>query len=246
MRLSTEGARRRALLALCAAAAVAGCGSEGTLEPGGPSIAGAWTARVPAGSPSDSLLLVLADSGTAVTGVGYLSSMRPSVLGGEGTLVEDHLMLALGNGTEPGAQARVELSLQRADDRFEGTATVLGTAYPIQLRRAALGSGPAAGNWVLATVREPSPAAAIPFDTLRLDAIGSAHRGFANASCGYSVPGAVGESGGWIRVEYFSASGYGPPCNPPMRDSLQLVGDTLVRRTALVGGATREELYRRR
>ncbi|MHB1071573.1 MAG: hypothetical protein ACYC3Q_01995 [Gemmatimonadaceae bacterium] len=241
-----SGARRRAVMALCAAATVAACGSDATLEPNGPSIEGAWTARVPAGSPGDSLLLLLDDSGTVVTGVGYLSPLRPSILGGVGTLVENHLMLALGKGTQPAAQATVDLSLQRADDRFVGTATVLGTAYPIQLRRAALGSGPAAGNWVLTAIREPSPAVEIPFDTLRLDALGSAHRGFANGGCGYSVPGAVGESGGWVRVEYFSASGYGFSCNPPLRDSLQVVGDTLVRRTALAGGATREELYRRR
>lgn len=246
-----RGAPARAVLALYAGAvmmAVAACGSEAALEPTGPSIEGAWTARIPVGSPADSLLLVLDDSGTVVTGVGYLSPMRPAVLGGVGTLVEDHLMLSLTSASPSGGQATVDLSLQRAEDanRFDGTATVLGTTYPVQLRRAALGSGPAAGNWVLTTVREPSPAATIPFDTLRLDPLGSAHRGFANASCGYSVPGAVGESGGWVRVEYFSASGYGPPCNPPMRDSLQLVGDTLVRRTALVGGATREELYRRR
>lgn len=248
MRLSSGGARLRAVIAVCAGVVmvvVAACGSEETVGPQGPSIEGAWTARVPVGSPGDSLLLVLDDSGTVVTGVGYLSPMRPSVIGGVGTLVEDHLMLALTGPTTSGGQVTVDLSLQRTEERFEGTATVLGTAHPIQLRRAALGSGPAAGNWVLAAIREPTPGT-IPFDTLRLDALGSAHRGFANVTCGYSVPGAVGEAGGWVRVEYFSASGYGPPCNPPLRDSLQLVGDTLVRRTALATGGLREELYRRR
>ncbi len=247
MRPSKVGAWLRAVASLCAALVVGACGTEETVgPPEGPSIDGAWTARLQAGGAGDSLLLVLDDSGTVVTGVGYLSSLRPSVIGGRGTLVEDHLMLPLGSGNQSGDEAEVQLSLQRVEEQFGGTATVRGTVYPVQLRRATLGSGPAEGNWVLATVRDPAGGNAIPFDTLRLDALGSAHRGFANAACGYSVPAAVGQSGGWVRVEYFSAAGYGPPCAPPLRDSLQLLGDTLVRRTALTGGGTREELYRRR
>lgn len=236
-------ALRGALLVAATCVSIAACGTEDPVAVNGPSIAGAWTTRLPVGEASDSLMLLLADSATAVTAIGYFSSLRATTIGGAGTITEGHLYLALGSASGAGAAVTLTISADRDGDAFSGVAVAFGQSYPIQLRRAA-NAGALAGTWVLATTR--GGAAVATADTVVLEATGGAHRGFAGASCGWSVPGAAHAAAGWVHAEYFSSFGYGPPCAPPTRDSLQVVGDTLVRRTALTGGATREELYLRR
>jgi len=219
---------------LIAAALLTGCGAA--TEPAlVPSMTGVWVGLSPPSTSSDSIVIVLEEQGSAISGYAYYVPLIS--------------FLEQIQGQRSGGQTSLQHGGTTYAAEFEGCDQLhlRSDASPsIHLIRLSPPGGGLAGPWVLAISRLNGVNRQVEMsDTLLLNTDGRARRASARNGCYFNSPGTFRRAGNLVEFEWPLpiAPGLGSVCaHFAQRDLLQREGSVLVRREVFTSGI-REQIY---